>query len=169
MGRVERSGGAIYDLHIHDVDFLHSLLGLPRRVYAQGARAHGEAGGYDHVLASLDYGEDLQVSASAIWTDAHLPFGARFEAAFERAFVRFDSGQRPTLTVYRAESPEPEHPEMPGPDAYVSEIRYFARQVLGHEAPERCLAKDARNSIALVQAELASIARGEPVEKEEFV
>lgn len=169
MSRVERSGGAIYDLHIHDVDYIHSLLGLPARVYAQGAQSHGASGGYDHVLANLDYGAGLQVSAAAIWTDAHLPFSARYEAAFERALLRFDSSRQPTLTVYRADTAEPEHPEMPGPDAYVREVRYFAQRVLGAEAPARCLARDARNSIGLVQAELASIAGGTVVDTRPFV
>ena len=81
MGRVDRSGGAIYDLHIHDIDYCHYLLGLPRRLYAQGGMSLGPEAGYDYVLGNLDYGDDLQVSATAQWVSVGLPFAARLKRA----------------------------------------------------------------------------------------
>ena len=166
MSQASRSGGAILDLHIHDVDFCRYLLGLPRRVYAQGGQSVGPNAGYDYVLANLDYGDGRQISATAHWTDVPLPFAARFEARLERAFLRFDSSQKPTLTVYRPAGAE--HPTFPGPDAYVNEIRYFASRVLAKEAAERCPACEARDSVGLVLSEMVSIERGEPVDVAEW-
>jgi len=169
MADARRSGGAIFDLHIHDVDFVHSLLGLPDRVYAQGVRDPGETGGYSHVAAALDYGPNLAVSVAARWVAPRLPFSARYEASFEDAYLSFDSSHQPTLTVYRADGDAPEYPELSSPDAYVGELRYFAQQVLRGQRATRCLARDSRNSVALVHAELASIARGEIVPTEALV
>ncbi len=161
MSQAARSGGAILDLHIHDVDFCQYLLGLPRGIYAQGGQSRGAQAGYDYVLASFDYGAGLQVSAAAHWVDVPLPFAARYEARLEKAFLRFDSSQEPSLTVYRDGGAE--HPELPGTDAYVNEIRYFCAQSLAGEAPHRCPAGEARNSVGLAAGERASIERGAPV------
>ncbi len=73
MSQAARSGGAILDLHIHDVDFCQYLLGLPERVQAYGGCSQGPAAGYDYVLANLDYGDGTQVSATAHWVDVPLP------------------------------------------------------------------------------------------------
>lgn len=161
MSQAARSGGAILDLHIHDIDFCQYLLGLPERVRAYGGCSQGPAAGYDYVLANLDYGDGTQVSATAHWVDVPLPFAARFEARLEGAFLRFDSSLKPTLTVYRPDGAE--HPDLPGPDAYVNELRYFAGQALASEPPQRCLAREARNSVGLVLSEVASIERREPL------
>lgn len=167
MGQASRSGGAIYDLHIHDIDYCQYLLGLPQRLYAQGGMSLGAEAGYDYVLGNLDYGDDRQVSATAHWVSVGLPFAARFEARLEGAFLRFDSSQHPALTVYRAEG-DPEHPALPGPDAYVNEIRYFAQRALDGRAPERCRARSTRNSVALVIGEMASLDRGGLVDVAEW-
>lgn len=169
MADARRSGGALYDLHIHDVDFLHGMLGVPGRVYARGTREPGDSGGYDHVLGVWEGPTPHPVSVAARWVRSSLPFSARYEASFEGAFLRFDSSQRPTLAVYRPDAREPEYPELPGPDAYVAELRYFAERVLRGAPAERCPARDSRNSVALVLAELASIERGEPVATDAFV
>jgi len=157
----ERSGGAILDLHVHDIDYCQYLLGLPRSVYAQGGQSLGAEAGYDYVLASLDYGPGVQVSATAHWVDVPLPFAARYEARLEGAFLRYDSSLQPTLTVYRDNHVD--HPALAGPDAYVNEIRYFAAQAQARATATRCPAGEARNSVGLVAAERLSIQRGEPV------
>ncbi|MCE5257808.1 MAG: Gfo/Idh/MocA family oxidoreductase [Chloroflexi bacterium] len=158
-----RSGGAILDLHIHDIDFCQYLLGLPKRVYAQGGCAKGAARGYDYVLTNLDYGDDTQVSAASHWADLPMPFIARYEARFERAFIRMDPTQSHTLAVYRSDSNDPEYPEMPGLDAYASEIAYFGACVRTKQAPERCMPLEARNSVAIIMAAKASIESSAPV------
>jgi len=169
MGRANRSGGAILDLHIHDVDFAQALLGRPRHVYAQGGKSLGDEAGYDYVMSNLDYGNGLQVSATAHWIAAPLPFAASFEARFEHAFLRYDPRLDPSFVVYRDDSPKPDKPTFDRPDAYVSEIRYFAERALANEPPEKCCPLEARNSVGLVLSEIASIERGEMVSTDEFL
>ena len=53
------SGGALLDLHLHDVDFAQSWLGLPDAVYARGLR--GPSGTIDHVSATYTYADGVAV------------------------------------------------------------------------------------------------------------
>jgi predicted dehydrogenase len=163
-----RSGGAILDLHIHDIDYCQYLLGLPQRVYTQGGCAAGAERGYDYMLTNLDYADGTQVSASSHWADVNMPFIARYEARLERAFVRFDPIQTPALSVYRQGSDTPEHPDVNGLDAYAGEIAYFAECVRTGRTPERCLPLDARNSVAIIMAAKASIESGTPMPMSHF-
>jgi predicted dehydrogenase len=163
MRQARESGGAILDLHIHDIDFCQSLLGLPRRVYAQGGQSAGAEQGYDYVLSNLAYGDGQQVSATAQWMDLPVPFFARYEARFESAFLHFNSRDKPTLTVYRAEASEPEHPSLGLTTAHENEIRYFVRCVLENSQPTRCMPEEARHSVALVHHIMHSIEQDELV------
>jgi len=162
------SGGAILDLHIHDVDYIQYALGLPQRVYAQGGCSVSPKRGYDYVLASFDYGQGLQVSATAHWADVNLPFAYRAHVRYEQAYLQMDSSQEPLLRIYRQEG-EPEAPQLVGDDAYTNEIRYFCEVARSGHEPERCTPLAARNAVGLVMAEIASIERGLPVEVSEFV
>jgi predicted dehydrogenase len=157
-----RSGGAIYDLHIHDVDFVQSLLGLPDRVVAT-ARATGATGGLDAVHALYDYAGGPQVHVVGGWSVAQVPFQAQYEAWFERGVLRYDGRSDPTLTLYQdldKATPQPVELE-PGAeyglgDAYYNEIAYFCDCIARGVAPARCPARSARDSLALVEREIAA-------------
>jgi len=61
-----KSGSAVLDLHIHDVDYALFALGKPASVRARGVP--GPAGGTHHVVADYDYGSDGPVvSAEGAW------------------------------------------------------------------------------------------------------
>lgn len=169
MCQAEHGGGAILDLHIHDIDYCQYLLGIPQRVYAQGGMSVGKDLGHDYALTNLDYGRRLQVCATTHWTSVPIPFVARYEARFEKAFLSYDSSRSPTLLVYREGVARPEVPDLGKHDAYYNEIRYFLDCVLTGNAPKRCPPQEARNSVALIQSAIASIERGELVETAEFV
>ena len=169
MCQAEHSGGAILDLHIHDIDYCQYLLGIPQRVYAKGGMSVSRDLGYDYALINLDYGNGLQVCAATHWTSVPIPFVARYEARFERAFLSCDSGRTPSLIIYRQGAAQPESPNLGTRDAYYNEIRYFLDCVLTGSEPKRCPPQEARNSIALIKSAVASIERGELVATREFV
>jgi predicted dehydrogenase len=96
---------------------------------------------------------------------AQIPFQAQYEAWFERGVLRYDgrgtSRGEPTLTVYddlTQTAPQPAEFE-PG-DAYYNEIAYFLDCVERGVEPERCPAHSARDSLALVEREIAAIDDG---------
>ena len=118
----EKSGLALIDLHIHDVDFILYLLGRPQTIQAQGIV--GESGGFRQVNVLFQYPNSI-VMASGGWlaTDS---FGFRMRAlfTFERATIDLDFSRDPKLTVYPAGG-EPYTPELPDGDGYLYEIKDF--------------------------------------------
>lgn len=91
-----RSGGALFDLHIHDADFVRYLFGMPDEVVSAGSRAH--------VTTVYRYGEGgpAHVVAEGGW-DQHGGFGfrMRYRVVFEDATAEFDLARSPRLMVYR--------------------------------------------------------------------
>jgi predicted dehydrogenase len=166
FSEAEHSGGAILDLHVHDIDYCQYLLGVPQRLYTQGGQSMDAQHGYDYVHTSLDYGRGPQVSVVAHWVGVPLPWSARYEARFERAFLSYHSGNKPALTVINQGGSEV--PELSPHDAYYHEIRYFLDCVSAGLPLTRCPAEESRNAVALVQAEIASIERNALVNPREF-
>lgn len=158
-----RSGGMIYDLHIHDVDYVNYLLGLPDRVQAV-ARITKSTGSYDIVHSVYNYENGPQVHIHGGWSYAQIPFCAGFDAWFEDGFLRFDSRNNPTLVVYKdAVQAKAEPAEYEQGDAYYNEIVYFLECVEKGEPPTECPPESARDSLGLVGKEIAAAKDGKPV------
>jgi predicted dehydrogenase len=158
-----RSGAPPYDLHIHDVDYVHATLGPPDAIQATARRSEA-TGGYDVLHALFHYRHGPQVHIHAGWSMAQVPFQAGYDAWFERGFVRCDGRGDPPLLVFddlERVNGRPADYE-PG-DAYLNEIAYFCRCVQESRPPDECPPESARGSLALIQAEIASIESGETV------
>jgi predicted dehydrogenase len=155
-----RSGGGILDLHVHDVDFLVSVFGAPRRVISQGAR--GFSGGWDAVGTLYDYGPGKVISTFA---DLSLPDNVRFrmafEAVFERGMLRCDSRLQPALIEW--DGREERIPDVAPEDGYRREIEYFAECVRTGRRPRRCLPESTALSVRVATAERRSCERGRAV------
>jgi predicted dehydrogenase len=155
------SGGAIIDLHVHDVDFVYNLFGMPSTVYASGYV--GPTGEIDHVVATYRYesgpGAGAIVSAEGGWAQAE-GFGFRMQylVNFEQATADFDIGRKPTLQVHK--DGKSETIETSGRDGYVGELTYFLECVRAGKKPETVTADDAVAGLKIVEAEKRSIASG---------
>lgn len=123
-GDLERSGGALHDLHVHDADFVLWTFGDPHTVTARGDLRH--------VDARYHYDGRAEVSALGAWIDA--PFRMTYRVAFEDAVADFRHDREPAVWLERdgATSPVP----LPVESAYDAEVRHFARAILGEVAPE---------------------------------
>lgn len=79
-----RSGAALFDLHIHDVDFVYALFGRPRRI--------SSAGSIHHLTTTYHYpAGPPHVIAEGGWDHATgFPFQMRFTVCFEHATAEFD-------------------------------------------------------------------------------
>jgi predicted dehydrogenase len=152
-----RSGGSLYDLHIHDVDFVNSMLGAPERIQASERRTNpGSACEIIHAL--YQYANGPQVSIHAGWSEVQIPFRAGYEAWFERGFLRLDPERQPSLLVYaNAGSLEEHAAEYEPGDAYLNEICYFVDCVQNNQDPTKCPPESARESLALLGRERSAI------------
>ena len=165
------SGGALLDLHIHDLDYIYSLFGKPRSVYAVGATS--ETGAWDYVVTSLDYGDKRAVAEASFL----MPKGFPFQTAFRLlgtdgcAEYRFRVGGQVDrreaaemeFTLYRSNQP-PEHPPSPDKDAYEAEIEYFVNCVSQGQEPEIATLEEARIVLQIALAARESLETGQVVE-----
>jgi predicted dehydrogenase len=151
-----RSGMAPFELHIHDLDFIHFLLGKPLEIQSYGWRE-------DTLLASylrtrLVY-PGVIVDAEAGWYRAPLPFAADYRAVFEGAVLDYRGGE-----LYLAEAGASERRKiqvesgpdsgplinLPGTFPYYNEIAYFTGCVINRKAPETVTPYDSRESIEML-------------------
>lgn len=83
-----KSGHLPYDLHIHDLDLMVSLFGLPDS-YTYTATGRADAAYREHYRFSYRFG-DTTVCAEAAWYNADIPFTATWRVYFENAVVIYD-------------------------------------------------------------------------------
>ncbi len=96
-----RSGDALFDLHVHDVDMVHQCFGPPTRLHSSGSTRH--------VITTYEFeGHDARVVAEGGWIDdPDAPFRMRYEAGFERAQVDFDLSRTPPLRMLEGDEVTP--------------------------------------------------------------
>lgn len=151
------SGGGILDLHIHDVDFIYSLLGKPKGVFSRGYSK--DTGQIDHVLSEFVYDRLGIVAAEGAWGMAPgYGFRMGYTANFERATADYQFGREQTLILYA--DGKPQQVDHPTHDGYTGELSYFLECVRTNTRPQRVTAEDAVTSIQLVEAEKQSIQSG---------
>ncbi|MFZ4576546.1 MAG: Gfo/Idh/MocA family protein [Phycisphaerales bacterium] len=150
----ERSGGALFDLHIHDADFIYWCFGAPQAVRSTGGVTHVTTqytfvNGPAHVVA--EGGQD------------HAPgfgFRMRYSVAFEQATAEFDLGRTPQLLLYRNGGSETISTD--GPSGYEAEVDHFVRAInaKGWRSPLRATLADAEDVTRILQAERRSTLDG---------
>ncbi len=151
-----KSGGAILDLHVHDVDMVNYLLGKPEAVYSVGANAI-KGGGIDILSTQYLYDKDIVVTVDCNWAvEGRFGFEAGFRACFERGTIIFSTKNNPSITIYPKDK-DSFVPELETKDAYEKELSYFADCIEKGKEPEIVTPKSARDTIKIVTAELKSI------------
>ena len=153
-------GGALFDLHIHDVDFVNFLFGRPASVFASGVMNDG--GSINHVVAQYHFPGGPEVHAEGSWLLA-AGFNMQFTLLCERATLDFDLA-RGTDPLIITEAGQPPHtvPCEPG-DGYTGELRYFVDCVANRRAPQTVTAQDGLTALEICEAEEQSIRTGQPV------
>ncbi|MCC6660280.1 MAG: Gfo/Idh/MocA family oxidoreductase [Phycisphaerales bacterium] len=158
-----RSGGCLFDLHVHDVDFLYWCFGRPRTVSC--------AGGRDHFTTSFHFdGGPPHVTAEAAWDLAPgAGFRMRYTATFEHATAEWDLARTPPLPALLVHhfpgrgAPETEAVPQPPGTGYEAEAAHFAHAVLTGRGDVRATLADAAVVTEILEAAAASRASGRPV------
>ncbi len=154
---VARSGGAMMDLHLHDIDFVQFALGMPEAIYSIGVTAG--SGGIDDCTTIYYYPNDLKVVTSGGWT--HTRFSSALSAVFERSNFELTGDQ--LVRCYKDEPQETIAFPEGTPNMYFREIEYFGECILQGKRPEVASMESTRNSILLIEKELESIRQGRQV------
>ena len=155
-----RSGGALLDLHIHDVDMILHLFGPPQALISTGVL--DEAGAVSHVSSQYRY-EDRVVTSFGGWlaADSH-GFTMRALVAFEGATVDFSHGRDPQVWVY-PDGGEPHALELAPENGYFYELHEFAEGVRTGTPSAVVTPESAAESVRVCRAEERSIREGREV------
>lgn len=114
----KRSGGVIFDLHIHDLDIARFIFGEPKKV---SCIAGGHQIVEDAFAHSTLYYKDFAVFAEGRWDQVKMPFVADYRISFEKANVVCYGGK---VTVFPYDG-EVFNPELSNEDMYMKEIEYI--------------------------------------------
>lgn len=132
----DKSGGALYDMNIHDIDFLVSCLGRPAKLYATGWKS--ESGCWNHVATNLTWPDGTQavVETSFEMTGAW-PFSIEFRGVGDlgtlsyelTAGVNINDGERGSNLMWYPAGGEPEPLEAEQSDMFREEVAEFVSGV----------------------------------------
>ncbi len=171
----KKSGGALLDLHVHDVDYANFVLGKPKAIYAKGTT--GPSKGIDHVEALWDYGKDLIVSIEGGWTFPDTwPFEMAVLARCEKGTIRWFMSEGDNIKVFTdkglkmfdpyGKEVKPDAPAPAGvPTGWQEEIKYYVNRLDSKARGKEkiCPPESTALSIALADAEVKSVQTGKTV------
>jgi len=160
------SGSALFDLHIHDTDYIRYVFGEPKAVFSRGNGGKATQNGVDHIVTSYVYpNKALLVSAEGGWNaDPSYGFTMRYTVVFEKATVDFDIGREgKTLLLHKAGAKAAEVVKCRASTGWADEISYFVDCLEQGKTPKVTTPQDAARSVALCQAELKSVKTGKLV------
>ncbi len=149
------SGGALFDLLIHDIDFVNYLFGTPDNIksdYLPGALSE-----YDYISALWTYNEkDIKVKVEGGNTfHSSFPFQAGYMANFENASVVYTTLKPDVIQVANNEeineipAEEARLPARQGGDGFYNEIAYFTKCMIQNKKPDKCTPESSLETIRI--------------------
>ena len=175
----KRSGGAVLDLHIHDLDFIAWILGPPKTVYAGGVKT--KHGGLDSVFTTTTGHPNGAVGMAEGCLDmaAEFPFTMGLKINLEGGSIELNSRLSPALVVAPRDGGV-EHPEVPQPEVpasgsagaagniealggYFIEVKYFVDRLDKGEVPTVVTPEEAKAAVELCLAATKSMETGRTV------
>ncbi|MDD5603319.1 MAG: Gfo/Idh/MocA family oxidoreductase [Eubacteriales bacterium] len=156
----ELSGGALLDQHIHDVDTINWLFGLPEKV-SSVAKNVIPGSGYDIVSTNYIYADGRVINAQDDWTlNGGYGFRPLFRVGFEKGNIVWENN---VLTDNPNEG-KSFIPELPKESGYIREIRYFLNAVSNNSPVTEAPPENTALAIRIAEAEkLSADKKGEPV------
>jgi predicted dehydrogenase len=165
----KRSRMAPFEMHIHDVDYIHYLLGVPTSVRSVSVDEMSVYASYiktQYFYAGLP---GVIVEAEGAWWQGEVPFAHTYRAVFEGATLIFDSQK---LMVYEGGGVGPKVIEV-GSEAKMggainlqntggiyNEIAYFVECLRTGKPPTVITPEQSLDSLRMLLAELESARQG---------
>jgi predicted dehydrogenase len=155
------SGGGVFDLLIHDVDYCIQLFGLPKAVSAVGFEDMPR--GIDIIVSRFHYsGLDIIVTGGWHHPKAY-PFSAEFTIVADGGTLEYHTANRP-LTLYQSDGVEAPV-ALVEKDGFEAELEYFVACAASGSKPARCPPQESAMAVRVALEMLESRRRnGERIE-----
>lgn len=150
-------GGALFDLHIHDSDFVQFLFGRPSGVSSSGVLS--ASGSVDHVSTLYHYPGGPSVHAEGSWLLAK-GFNMAYTVYCEKATIDFDMSRGADTLQMTGHGSDTQTVALPAGDGYSGEIQYVIDCLSNGRAPSVVTAADAVSALEICEAEERSIQSG---------
>lgn len=86
----EASGGGLYDINVHDIDYLYSLFGKPETVYANGWKS--PSGCWNHVVTNLRWANGVRACVeSSLEMTGSFPFSVELRVTGDKGTLSYCS------------------------------------------------------------------------------
>jgi predicted dehydrogenase len=153
----QKSGGGVFDLLIHDVDYCLHAFGPPEAVSAWGYEDMPR--GIDWISGQLHYANIGSVIVTGGWHHPKAyPFSMEFTVVADAGTVEFDSMGGKPLTMYTAEGEEKPLGEGET-DIFQAEIEYFLDCASNNKKPEMCPPEQSAQAVKLTRLMVESRSR----------
>ncbi|MCL2126713.1 MAG: Gfo/Idh/MocA family oxidoreductase [Treponema sp.] len=131
------SGGGLFDLLLHETDYLYSLFGAVDHVYAAGWKS--PTGCWNHVLSTLAFKNGVKVQAEGCSEmTGNYPFSAGFRAVGDEGALEYklsagfnieNLGAASNRLTFFGKGADPAEVAWDAGDAFLLELEAFARSV----------------------------------------
>ena len=127
-----KSGGAALDLHVHDVDLINYIFGMPKAVASLGTNYMTE---HDFIRTLYYYEEDIAVNSLCEWgrTISAPGEGPTFSVRFEKGMVNYARGK---MTYHPEDVKDPQPIEFVADDSYALEVLDFINCIVNNKKSE---------------------------------
>ena len=148
----EKSGGCLFDQHIHDVDTINWLFGKPDSV-STIAKVINKGNGYDIVSTNYLYEDEKVINAQDDWTlNGDYGFEMRYRVNFERGNVVYEKGK----IVVNPVGEKAFEPELSKDNGYYRELKYFIQSIIHKTSVDKACPYSTMETIRIAEAEQTS-------------
>lgn len=162
-----RSGGMIFDLMIHDLDYARWLAGDVERVFAKSVRSGRPDADKDYALVTVRFKSGAMALVEGGWANAPGVFRTGFDLAGAEGLIEWSSDDTEPVRSYLEAAPgSAADVGLPltvlAEDPYTTEIRHV-HSCLETGEPFAVTPEDALEAVRLCVAARTSLSRGRPV------
>jgi predicted dehydrogenase len=166
---IEKSGGLILDLMIHDFDYARWVAGEVESVFARNIGTSEPGAPVDYGLAILRHTNGALSHVAGAWAYPPPTFRTGLEIAGDAGLIEFDSHDTATIEMLLQKDREGDSPDVGAPSSplhespYTTEIKEFY-EAIAHDRPARVTGEDGLAALQIALAAAESARTGQPVQ-----
>ncbi len=171
---VEKSGGMLHDLMIHDYDYARWVAGDVKQVFAKHVRTNQPDSVGDYALVILRHENGALSNIEGAWAYPAPMFETALEIAGDKGLIEHPVNSSTPLRIHLMTDNDADNPDIAVPtsplseDPYATQIKHFYQLLTGEETKPTVTAQDGLHALEIALAATQSAQTGQPVVIEEL-